>query len=97
MLTHEKIRDNFVAFYSIGSILKNYYDRNVIGLIKDLRRYNCNFNEYSDDQIEGLNRFFEYYIPQEGSDQQDFYPGWFNQLYMTFTVEMTPKMNISLV
>ena len=94
LATHEKIRDNFVAFYSIGSILRNYYDRDVVGLIKDLRRYNCNFNEYSDDQIEGLNRFFEYFtsIPQESSsDQQDFYPGWFNQLYMTFHGGDDPK------
>jgi hypothetical protein len=94
--THEYIRDNFVAFYSIGSILKNYYERDITGLIKDLRRYNSNYNTYSDDQVEGINRFFEYYtsIPQDSSSgQQGSYPGWFNQLYMTFHGGVTPIQN----
>jgi len=90
--THEKIRDNFVAFYSIGCIIKKHYDRDITGLFNDLRHYNSNYNNISDDQIEGLNRFFEYFtdIPvQTSSEQKKSYPGWFKQVYKTF--HATPK------
>ena len=90
--THEKIRDNFTAFFSIGCILKKHYKGDITSLFNDLRLYNSNYDKISDDQIEGLNRFFEYFtdIPnQSSSEQTGYYPGWFKQIYKTF--HATPK------